>query len=621
MSAALIIRRSLVWSVAVLAALMLLAAGLAAALDAGYGRGLLTRYVAARIHRPLQVSGALQTHLFSLHPRVVAAHVTIGNPPWMPAGTIAEIGRLSAVFKLPGLDHPGGIIGLDLESTNLNLVRDATGRANWQMTDPGKGRVVKNSPIIRSLLMPGAHVVLADAQRHLDFVGTVSAADPESAASPAPLRLEGSGQLNGRSVAFEVTADALATASHRTPYHFTYTENSSGTRIQGSGVLPQPFAFDILDARFEAVGPDLKDLYFLTGVRLLDTGDYHLTGSISRRITRTVFSDLNVTSAASDMHGTVSIDSASNRRRLDLDLTSKLLRLSDLGARAAGRSTEPNPTLLLSNAMVSPNVLHHDGTSVRFRAHEVDLGKLPLHEVSATATIDHGVLKVAPLVAEVLGGRATAYLTLDATREVPAAHVDLKIADLALGQLARKDPGHPPMEGPMQASLQIVGQGSSLHAVAASADGTLRVQVAHGAIRESLAELTGIDLRGLGLLLSKDKQDIPVNCAVGTLAAHGGSLTVQNLLADTDSVLITGQGQIHLDTENLDLQIRGQPKELRLFRLRAPVAVRGTLLHPSIGIDAHKSSLVIVDPGRARNADCATLLAQFSAGETHVPSH
>src|SRR5580698_780055 len=157
MSAALIIRRSLVWSVAVLAALMLLAAGLAAALDAGYGRGLLTRYVAARIHRPLQVSGALQTHLFSLHPRVVAAHVTIGNPPWMPAGTIAEIGRLSAVFKLPGLDHPGGIIGLDLESTNLNLVRDATGRANWQMTDPGKGRVVKNSPIIRSLLMPGAH--------------------------------------------------------------------------------------------------------------------------------------------------------------------------------------------------------------------------------------------------------------------------------------------------------------------------------------------------------------------------------------------------------------------------------------------------------------------------------
>jgi AsmA family protein len=246
---------------------------------------------------------------------------------------------------------------------------------------------------------------------------------------------------------------------------------------------------------------------------------------------------------------------------------------------------------------------------------------LPRHEVSGTATIDHGVLKVAPLVGEVLGGRATVYLTLDATREVPVAHVDLKIADLQLGRIARKDPQHPPMEGPMRASLEVVGKGSSLHAVAASADGTLKLQVAHGAIRESLAELTGIDLRGLGLLLAKDKQDIPVNCAVATLAAHGGSLTVQNLLADTDSVLITGQGQIHLDNENLDLEIRGQPKGLRLFRLRAPVAVRGTLLHPSIGIEAHKSSLVIVDPGTASDADCATLLAQFTAGDAHAPSH
>jgi hypothetical protein len=621
MSAALVIRRSLVWSVAVLAALMILAAGLAAALDAGYGRGLLTRYIATRIHRPLQVNGALQTQLFSLNPRVIADHVTIGNPPWMPAGTIAEIGRLSAVFKLPGFDHPGGIIELDLQSTNLNLVRDATGRANWQMTDPAKGRVVKNSPIIRRLAMPGAHVVLADAQRHLDFVGTVSAADPDSPGRPVPLRLEGTGQLNGRSVAFEVTADALATASHRAPYHFSYAENSSGTRIEGRGVLPQPFAFDILDAQFEAAGPDLKDLYFLTGVHLLDTGDYHLSGTISRRIRRTVFSDLRVTSAGSDMHGTVSVDSTSGRPLLDLDLNSNLLRLSDLGLRAAGRSAEPKPTLLLSNAMISPNVLHHDGTTLKFRAREVDLGKLPLHDVSGTAAIDHGVLKVAPLLADVFGGRAVAYLTLDATREVPTADVELKIADLQLGRMARKDPAHPSIEGPMQVSLKLVGKGSSAHEVAASANGTVKAQVAHGAIRESLAELTGIDLRGLGLLLAKDKQDIPVNCAVATLAAHSGSLTVQNLLADTDSVLMTGQGQIDLDTERLDLEIRGQPKRLRLFRLRAPIAVRGTLLHPSIGIDADKSALLIVDPGKAPDADCATLLAQFNAGDTPAPSH
>lgn len=620
MKASLLIRRGLTWAVAACALAIVLSAGLAAAVDAGVGRGLLIHYIATRMHRPLQVNGTLRTHLLSFSPGLRAEQVRIGNPPWMPAGLTAEVGELTAVFKLPGLDHPGGIVSLDLQSASLYLTRDAKGRANWQMTDPAKGRVVRNSPIIRTLSMPDAHVVLADAQRHLDFTGTVSAAGPNSADTTAPLRLEGTGQLNGRTVSFEVTADPLATASHRKPYHFTFAESSSGSHVRGSGVLPQPFAFDILDAQFKATGPDLKDLYFLTGVHLLDTGEYQLSGNISRRITRTVFSELVATSAGSDMHGAVSIDSSSGSPQFAVELSSKLLRLSDLGARAAGRSTASAAPLLLSDARLSPNVLRNGRTVAQFRADEVDLGHLALHDFTAAATIDHGVLKVAPLLAEALGGRLQGYLTLDAGPEIPAADLDLRITDLQLGQIAKKDPDHPPMQGPLRARLQVTGSGNSVHQIAASANGTLKMQLPHGSIRESLAELTGIDLRGLGLLIAKDKQEIAVNCAIATLAAHDGSLDVQSLVADTDSVLITGQGQIHLDSEALDLEIRGQPKGLRLLRLRAPVTVRGTLLHPSIGIGAGKSALVIVDPGKAKDADCAGLLARANSAQTPAPA-
>jgi uncharacterized protein involved in outer membrane biogenesis len=610
MNSSRVICRSLGWTAAVLAAAVLLTGGLAVAIDLGYGRTLLVRYIASRAGRPIEVKGVLRTQLLSLRPRLIAEQVTIGNPPWVPAGTIARVGRLSAVFKLPGFDHPGGIIELELQSASLNLARDALGRANWQVTDPAKGRVEKNSPIIRVLSMPGAQVVLADAQRHLNFVGTVSVADPVGSGTPPPLRLEGSGQLNGRPISLQLTADPLATASHRKPYHFSYAERSGDSHVEGTGVLPQPFAFDIVDTLFAAAGPDLKDLYFLTGISLLDTGPYTLSGTLSRRITRTVFSPLQVTSAGSEMHGSVSIDSASGMPQFDLDLNSRMLRLSDLGARAAGRATGDDPPLLLSNAMLSLNVLRTGATKVKFHANQVEVGHLALQAVSAAATIDHAVLKIAPLVADALGGHISASLTLDATHDPPAAQANLTITDLQLQKFAKKDPEHPPVAGAAQVRIEVTGSGTSLHQVAASANGTVKVQVPHGAIRESLAELSGIDLRGLGLLLAKDKQEIPVNCAVATFAAHDGLLTAQNLVADTDSVLITGEGQVHLDSEALDLHIHGQPKHLRLFRLRAPVLVHGTLLHPSVGVEGAKPTLHIIDPGKATNADCAALLAQ-----------
>jgi uncharacterized protein involved in outer membrane biogenesis len=609
MRAASLVRRILAWTVAALAAVLMLAAGLVTAVNAGYGHALLVRAVAARVHRPVQVNGTLQAHLFLRHPQIVAEHVTIDNPPWMPAGRAAEIGRVSMQLQLPGFSHRAGIVALEVEAATLYLARDAIGHANWQLTYPPKTAANKDAPIIRSLTVPNAHVILNDALRHLQFDGTVSVQDPSGRAAPQPLRIAGSGQLNGRADSFELTADSLATASHERPYHFTFLERSSGSRIEGRGLLSQPFAYDVVDATFEAVGPDLKDLYFLTGVHLIDTGDYRLTGRVSRRQKHTVFSDLVAKSGQSDMRGTVAIDATDIRRKLDIDLDSQLLRLSDLGIRAAGRATEPKSPLLLSDAMLSLTMLRTRDANVKFRAHELEVGRLTIQAVSAKATMDHGVLTVAPLSAQVLGGRVNAHLKFDAEPQTPTAKIDVRITDLQLGQFPYKDPDHPPVEGPMQAQVSLTGAGSSIHEVAASANGTVTTQLPHGSLRDSFAELTGLDLRGLGLLLTRNKREVPIRCAIAKFSIHQGTLVVQSLIADTEPVLITGEGQIHLDSESLDLDIRGRPKKVRLFRLRAPITVRGTLAHPSLGIQTSKSAFKVVDPGAAEDADCPALLA------------
>jgi uncharacterized protein involved in outer membrane biogenesis len=608
-------------------------AALGAGLDSGLFRGPLIRMIASRTARRIEVGGVFEMHVFSFHPRLKAERVTIGNPPWMPAGSTAEIGQLSVSIGMPGFGHSFRIENLEMNSAALHLARDSSGHANWQWTDPGKGND-SGMPIIRGLSMPGAQVDLDDARRHLKFEGTVSVHEVKGAAAAAPLRIEGAGQLNGRSVSFTIDGDPLAAADHAKPYRFTYAENSSGSRLTGGGVLPRPFDFDEVDATFDAAGADLRDLYFLTGVTLVNTGRYQLSGSVTRRGEHSTFSHLVLSSGQSDAQGTVSIDSSSGRPTFDADLNSRTLRLADIGGRAAGRDPEASTAtpLLLSNTTFNPSTLRRGDGVVHYHAQQVDVGRIPLQKLSAQVTIDHGVLVLTALSAEVLAGTLAVRGKLDATMNDPAADIDLEISGLQVGKLFHEAAAGPPMEGLLRVRVAVKGHGSSLHQVAASADGAATAVLSQGSLRASLAELAGSELRGLGLLLNKSTQETAVHCGVAGFAAHKGMLATQILVLDTDPALIIGDGTIHMDSEALDLTLHGHSKGSQLVQSSTSVLVRGTLSRPSMDIQGGKSIaqsagaatlrvlltplasvLNFVHPGRARDADCGVLLDAASS--------
>jgi uncharacterized protein involved in outer membrane biogenesis len=347
----------------------------------------------------------------------------------------------------------------------------------------------------------------------------------------------------------------------------------------------------------------------LTGTKLIDTGSYHLSGSLARRGYTSSFTDLLVKSGQSDLRGSASIDSAKGQFNVAADLNSQFLRLADFGLRAADRDPEPaSSELLLSRAAPDPAALLRGKAAVRFRALRVEAGRTTLSALAAKLTNDHGELTITPVSAQIMGGRLSAEIKIDARKEIPAAHLEVRIDDMQLGQILSKDPGPPAIEGSLAVRINLTGRGKSLHDAAASADGTVVASLPGGMLRDSLAELTGIDLRGLGLLLAKDKKEVQVRCGIASFQAHDGTLTAKNFVLDTAPVLIAGEGFVRLETETLDLILRGYPKQVRFFQLRAPIVIHGTLKSPSIGIQAHDSKLVLMDPGKAKDADCESLL-------------
>jgi uncharacterized protein involved in outer membrane biogenesis len=577
------------------------------ALDAGYLHGPLLKLLAAHTDRPIRVDGLLSLRIFSGNPRLVAERVTIGSPAWTPAGNMAEVGKITVVFATPHLGKELVVDRLQIEHATLHLFRDATGHANWQLKNPDRGAP---GPLIvmRSLSMMDAHVLLDDAQKHRQFDGTVSAHDANGPQGAPPFRVEGKGQMNGRPVNFELTGDPLRTASRGKHYVFSFRERSSGSQLAASGFLLQGFDPHSYDATFEASGADLRDMHYLSGAKLIDTGAYHLTGNMARRGYTSSFTDLAVKSGQSDVHGSVSIDTAKGQFNVDANLDSQYLRLADFGARAAGRDPgPPSNQLLFSSATPDPSVLMRGKAAVQYRARQVEAGRMVLSALAVKLTNDHGEVTITPVSAEILGGHLSGEIKIDARKEIPAVRLEARINDMQLGQYPRKQAGPPAIEGSLAVRISLTGRGKSLHDAAASAEGTVVANLPGGMVRDSLAELTGIDLRGLGLLLAKDKKEVPVRCGIASFQAHEGTLTAKNLVLDTAPVLIAGEGFVHLDTETLDLMLRGYPKQVRFFQLRSPIVIHGTLKSPSIGIQAHDSKLVLMDPGKAKDADCESL--------------
>jgi AsmA family protein len=215
---------------------------------------------------------------------------------------------------------------------------------------------------------------------------------------------------------------------------------------------------------------------------------------------------------------------------------------------------------------------------------------------------------------------------------VPEIAIDSRLTDVRLSQFKTKD-GQEPLDGTMVGRAILHGRGKSLHEVGSTAEGTLSIAVPHGDIRNAFAELMGINAaNGLGLLLTKNQDKTGIRCGVANFKAEGGVFAAQDIVFDTDKVLITGKGQIDLGTENLDLTLNGQPKKFRFFRIKSSIALDGTLSKPKVGITPGNtpgqialatvlgvvatplaSVLAFIDPGLAKDADCSSLLAEAAS--------
>ena len=102
--------------------------------------------------------------------------------------------------------------------------------------------------------------------------------------------------------------------------------------------------------------------------------------------------------------------------------------MADFGLRAAGRAPESGRRpFLLSDAMFNPPTLRRGDADIRYRAKQLQIGRVVLTDLAAKGTLEQGVLTVAPLTAGILAGKLRSHGRLDARTDVPKASADIDI--------------------------------------------------------------------------------------------------------------------------------------------------------------------------------------------------
>lgn len=613
-------------------------------------RGPIGRYASARAQRHIEIDGDLKVHLLTWTPTLTVQGLKVGNPGWAGPGDVAEVDRLIVSLRLKSLLTGRVVLPLlELDRPAANLLRDQQGRVNWAVGAPDAGTKPFRLPPIQRFVINDGRLKLVDLKRRMTLDGIVTS--NESAGGPAAhaFSLVGQGKLNERPFSLQAGGGSLLNLEVDKPYAFTFDLQGVDAQIEATGHLAKPFDFNNFAMDLRLKGRDMADLYYVTDLALPNTPAYDVRGSLTHAGRAYDFKNMSGRIGDSDIAGELKeTRSEQNRPTVAADLSSRVLDFKDLaalfggrptksaaedrpGSTKAGAGTGPGPRKLLPDATLATDRLRGMDATLRYRAAVVKSPYLPLRQAALDLSLQNGVLSIEPVSFSFPQGRISATVRLDARGSTPVTDVDARLSNASLQEFApRTGNGPPPVEGVVLARAKLHGVGASVHRAAAASSGAVTAVIPGGKIRSAFAELLGVSAgKGLGLLLAKSQQQSDLRCAVANFAVRDGVMQAQTVVFDTDVVKVTGSGSVDLGAETLDLRFKGETKKFRATHVFLPITVAGALASPKLGVQPASALsqaglaatlgvvlgplgaiIPFIDPGLAKNADCAALLAE-----------
>ncbi|MFS8930293.1 AsmA family protein [Cupriavidus taiwanensis] len=582
-------------------------------------------------------------------PRLSARDITVGNPDWAAQPHMATVRELIFVLRpLPLLANEIAVPTIVIDSPAVWLERLADSRNNWTFdTGPKKNGTSKWQLDVGEVVLARGNLALTDQlkkislQAELDTIGNAplydkardgalvepqasavppgppgSAAQADSApraggpASAAPanggdgrygVRWKATGRYNEATInASGKAGTVLSLRNTDVPFPIQADVRVGTTRAQIEGTVTNPAHLAALDVHLTLAGDSMARLYALTGVVLPSTPPYQTRGRLMATLRKegSIYEYQKFTGrvGGSDLSGTLTFTKRDPRPLLAGNLVSNQLRFVDLapliGADAKpGRPAKDSPVAQPADKALPVAPFRTErwdeiDADVHFTGKRIIRdAELPITDLVTHLKLQDGVLLLDPLNFGVAGGNLVSTVRLDGKREPMGAMVDLKARRMKLKQLFPTIDLMRASIGELNGSAKLSATGNSVAALLGSSNGEARLLVENGTVSKFLLEAIGLNVGSLVVSKLFGDKPVQINCGVSDFAMTDGVARARTFVLDTQDAVIETTGGIDLRSERLALTIHPDSKGLRVFSLRSPLYVGGTMKNPRVSPD------------------------------------
>jgi uncharacterized protein involved in outer membrane biogenesis len=621
----------LAWITALLLVLMAALIVLVALFDWNRLKPTINDQVSTAIGRPFVIQGDLTAAWqretsepgwrgWMPWPTFTAHDIRLGNPPWAGKPQFAQLDALQLrLSPLPLLLHHVYVPSVQLVGVQIDLERNNQGQANWLFnlppsTTPSSWRVT-----VGAIGFDKGQIMLDDAKNRLNLQVTITPLqqaipyDQIVAQATNDARADVGHDVGKTVDANKTKPDSSANAS-RTDYQFAWTVDGryQGTPVTGTGktgavlalqqtdqpfpvqarmhigdskialvgTLTDPLHLGALDLRMWFAGTSMAKLYPIIGIALPETPPYATEGHLSAELhlhgSHFIYRDFRGRVGGSDLGGNVQVVTGGDRPKLTGDMHSQQLRFVDLapliGADSQAQKEQRGDTTRQPADKVLPvepfrtNRLRTLDADVTFSAAHIEHpSSVPIDSLNTHVVLNNGLLQFDPL-------------------HLGAA--DLRARHLQLKQLF---PTFQPMRtslGEINGDTTLNAHGNSVAALMGDANGEVKLLMNDGAISKTLLETAGLNVANVVIGKLFGDKTVKINCAAADLAGTNGLFTSRLFVLDTSDATINVDGTINFASEQLNMNVTPHTKSMRIFSLRSPLYVKGTLKNPDVGVHA-----------------------------------
>jgi uncharacterized protein involved in outer membrane biogenesis len=430
-------------------------------------------------------------------------------------------------------------------------------------------------------------------QQEIIFMGhtlEVELAGFRATASPAtPLQISAAATIDDTAVRGSLQAEALATLLQHPegPWQDLELEIAgSDIQLQAQGSVEHPLEGRGFDIRYSLHGDRVESILPVLDFVLPLEGAYSLTGRFTDLPDRRIFDNLNIITGNTDISGTISIYEGKLRPRVVANFQSEQIYLTELlPVSDAEQAVGAKPRIIPDYNLPIERFRDIDG-EIYFRGNRLRTEVGDLGEINFTATLKDGVFRLDPFrVRGWAGAMVESTMTIDASREPPDIDWQWIARELNYGVLLQQAGLAETVEGTLDVSLRLAGQGRTRYEFLGNADGQLVVVGEQGRFGSRRLDLWGSSLITTMLSPEWRREDVTdINCLVARVNIVDGLAASDDLLIDTRRITIGAAGTLDLESEELNLIFAPRPKRATLIGITNPAHLTGTLAEPRVAV-------------------------------------